>query len=70
MPVCEFSESRSGGAYGHCTLVMTDVSSNWYSSLCTKNPSKCPYITECPACGMKNAASSPFCSECGAKIKE
>jgi len=69
MTTCEFSEARSGGAYGYCKLVLTDVSSNWYLSLCTKDPSKCPYIIECPKCGIKNAASSGFCSECGANLK-
>ena len=70
MPECEFSEAKSGGVYGYCSLVMTEMSSSWYSSLCIKNPSKCPYIKECPKCGMKNAAFSPFCSECRAKLKE
>ena len=70
MPECEFSEARSGGAYGYCNLVLTDVSSSWYMSLCTKTPSKCPYIKECPKCGNKNAASAPFCSECGTKLIE
>lgn len=70
MPTCEFSEPKSGGAYGYCSLVMTDVSSSWYSSLCTKNPSKCPYIKICPHCGTKNAASAPFCSECGKKFEK
>ena len=70
MPVCEFSEERSGGAYGHCNLVMTAVSSDWYLSLCKKNPQKCPYLAECQKCGVKNASSSAFCSGCGAKLKE
>ncbi|MHA1264288.1 MAG: zinc-ribbon domain-containing protein [Candidatus Helarchaeota archaeon] len=69
MSTCEFSESRSGGSYGYCTLIMTDVSSDWYLNLCTKTPQKCPYITVCSKCGAKNAASSTFCSECGVNLK-
>ncbi|NVM56021.1 MAG: hypothetical protein HWN66_20150 [Candidatus Helarchaeota archaeon] len=70
MPECEFSEARSGGAYGFCKLVLTDVSSSWYLSLCKKTPNKCPYIKICPKCKIKNAASSTFCSDCGANLKE
>jgi hypothetical protein len=70
MSPCEFSEARSGGAYGYCKIVLTDVSSSWYLSLCTKTPQKCPYIRVCSHCGVKNNASSMFCSECGGKIKE
>lgn len=69
MNLCEFSEPRSGGAYGFCKLVNSDVSSDWYLSLCTKNPKKCPYVTVCSRCGVVNAAASAFCSECGEKLK-
>lgn len=69
MTICEFSEGRSGGSYGYCKLVLTDVSSSWYLSLCTNEPSKCPYIQTCPECGVKNSASSVFCSDCGSKLR-
>ncbi|MFX1295619.1 MAG: hypothetical protein ACFFD2_12310 [Promethearchaeota archaeon] len=70
MPACEFSEARSGGIYGYCNLVLTDVSTSWFKAHCTKTPFKCPYIRLCPTCKTKNAAASPFCSECGKKLKE
>jgi len=70
MMTCEFSEGRSGGAYGYCKLILTDVSSSWYLSLCTKEPHKCPYIKVCPKCKVKNSASSAFCQGCGSKLKK
>lgn len=65
--MCEFAVSK--GAYGRCTLILTDNSSKWYKTFCVSTPSKCPYIAVCPQCATKNAATATFCSDCGKRLK-